>query len=103
MEVQVQRTAETLDQRHRAGARRLAREAGLLDQVAGDDPVDDAEHPARDRWTAGKQEAQRLRKAQDPLAHRLLGVRMTVCPLDKRSTPNGQTGCLDWNQTPGRV
>jgi hypothetical protein len=48
VEVQVQRTAEALDQRHRAGARRLAGESGLPDRVAGDDPIDDAELVAVD-------------------------------------------------------
>ena len=41
--------------------------------MAGDDPIDDAEHLAHDCWTAGEQETQRIWKAQHPLAHRLLG------------------------------
>ncbi len=73
VEIEVQRTAEALDQRHRAGACRLAGEPGLLDQVTGDDTIDDAEYLAHDRWTAGEQETQGIRKAQHPLAHRLLG------------------------------
>jgi len=36
VKVQVQRTTEALDQRHRAGACGLASEPGLLDQVAGE-------------------------------------------------------------------
>ena len=35
--------------------------------------VDDAEHSAHDLGAAGEQEAQRIRDAQHPLAHRLLG------------------------------
>ena len=60
-------------QRHRAGACRPASETGLLDQVAGDPTIDDAEHLAPDPWTAGEQQTQGIRKAQHPLAHRLLG------------------------------
>lgn len=41
--------------------------------MRGDATVDDAEHPAHDIGAAGEQEAQRIRDAQHPLAHRLLG------------------------------
>ena len=51
----------------------LAPEPSLLDQVRGNDAVDDAQHLAPDRRTAREQETQRIRKAQYPLAHRLFG------------------------------
>ena len=73
VDVEIQRTAEALDQGDRAGLGRLTGEPGLLDQVRGDAAVDDAEHPAHDRGAAGEQETQRIRDAQHPLAHRLLG------------------------------
>ena len=73
VDIQIERATETLDQGDRTGLRRLAGEAGLLDQVRGDAAIDDAEHPAHDRGAAGEQEAQRIRDAQHPLAYRLLG------------------------------
>jgi len=69
--IQIQRTAKTLDQRDRAGVRRLMRQSGLLDQVRSNHPVNDAEHLAHDRRAAGEQETQWKRKTQHPLAHRL--------------------------------
>ena len=54
---QVQRAAEALDQGHRARAGRLAGKLRFVDQMGGDHTVDDAEHPAHDRGTAGEQEA----------------------------------------------
>jgi len=44
VDVDVQRAAEALDQRHRAGLDRLTEEPRLLGQVHGDAPVDNAEH-----------------------------------------------------------
>jgi len=41
--------------------------------MCGNAAVNDAEHPTHDRWTTGKQETQRIREAQHPLAHRLCG------------------------------
>ena len=64
MDVDVKRTAEALDQRHRASACGLASESGPMDQVAGDHTIDDAEHLAHDRWAAGEQEMQRIRKTR---------------------------------------
>lgn len=43
-----------------------AAEPSLLDQVRGNDAVDDAQHLAQARPTARKQETQRIRKAQYP-------------------------------------
>jgi hypothetical protein len=63
----------TLDQGERAGLGRPTGKPRLLDQVRGDAAVDDAEHPAHDLRAVGEQEAQRIRNAQHPLPHRLLG------------------------------
>jgi len=63
VDVEVQRRAEALDQRGRAGAGGLLRVAGLPDQVAGDDAVDDAEHPTDEPRMRGQQKPQRKRKA----------------------------------------
>jgi hypothetical protein len=57
----------------RAGLGRLAGKPRLPDQVRGDAAVDDAQHPAHGLGAAREQEAQRVRNAQHPLAHRLLG------------------------------
>ena len=50
--VEVQRAAEALDQRHRASMCRLAGKSGLLDQVRGNASVNDAEYLAHDRRAA---------------------------------------------------
>jgi uncharacterized protein (AIM24 family) len=42
--IEVQRTAESLDQRHRAGLRALSGEASFLDQVGRDGPVHDPQY-----------------------------------------------------------
>ena len=44
VQVEVERTPEALDQRHRAGVGALGTEAGLADQMRGDDAVDDPQH-----------------------------------------------------------
>ena len=67
--VEIQGTAEALYQRHGAGLRVGAGAARLLDQMAVDGPVDDAQHPAHDLRPAGEQESELEGKAQDPLAH----------------------------------
>lgn len=72
MNIQIERATEALDQRHRAGAGRLAGAAGPPNQVTGDHPVDDALYSAHRLRAAGKQQAQRIWEAQDRLAHRLL-------------------------------
>jgi len=71
--LQIERTPKALDQPHRAGARALATEARLADQMRGDDSVDDGEHRAHDVGAAGEDKAQGIGNAQHPLAHRLLG------------------------------
>ncbi len=46
MDVQIKHAAEALDQRDRAGASCLIRKTRLLDQMRGDDAIDDAQHLA---------------------------------------------------------
>ncbi|EKK97637.1 hypothetical protein VCHC61A2_3617 [Vibrio cholerae HC-61A2] len=70
VDVQVQRAAETLDQRHRAALGAGAVDAGLIGQPAGDHALHDAQHRANGFWLAGEQETQGVRKAQHPLPHR---------------------------------
>jgi hypothetical protein len=64
-------STEAQQQRHRTGAGQRAGKSRFHDQVRGNAAINDAEHLAHDRWTAGKQESQRVREAQHPLAHRL--------------------------------
>ena len=58
---------------HGTGAGRRTGKSRFFDQVRGNAAVHDAEHVTHDRGTAGKQESQRVWKAQHPLAHRLCG------------------------------
>ena len=62
--VEVQCTTEALDQHDGTSLGRLVGMACFLDQIRGDDAVDDAEHPAHALEPAGKQEAQLKGKAQ---------------------------------------
>ena len=73
VDVQVQRAAEALDQGHGARLRVGLFMPCLADQVRGDRPVDDAEHGRQGGRFRGKQEAQRERHAQHPLAQWLPG------------------------------
>ena len=68
VDVQVQRAAEALDQGHGAGLRGGLRQPRPADQVRGNRPVDDAEHGGQGRRLRGKQEAQRERHGEHPLA-----------------------------------
>ena len=52
VDIQVERTAEALDQRDRTGVAYLAATCRLLDQERGNATVNDAEHFADDRRTA---------------------------------------------------
>ena len=76
VDVQIQRRAEPLDEGNCARASRLLRKAGLPDQVASDDAVDDAEHPADQCRMRGQQKPQRKRQTQHPLANRPLRQHM---------------------------
>ena len=75
VEVEIQRTAEALDQGDCPGLGPRAGKPGLLDQVGGDAAVDDAEHPAHDGRAAREQQTQGIRDTQYPLAHRLFARR----------------------------
>ena len=75
MDIQIECPAEALDQGDGAGVRHLVSEPRLPDQVCGNHTVDNTQHPAHDRRTAGQQQPQRIWKAQHPLPHRLVPAR----------------------------
>jgi len=54
VDIQVQRTAETLDQGHRASLYKGFCKAPFMCQVRGDDAVGDAQYPGHDFGVAGK-------------------------------------------------
>ncbi|CDK56928.1 hypothetical protein [Escherichia coli IS9] len=69
--IQIERRSKTLDQGDRARLGHLVGMARFLDQVRGNDAVNDAQHPPHDLGPAGKQETQLKREAQHPLTHGL--------------------------------
>ena len=71
--VQVERRIKSLDQCDRACVGCLSRVTCFLDQMQGDDAVNDTQHLARDQRTAGEEKAQLKWKTEHPLAHRLVG------------------------------
>lgn len=73
VDVEVERATEALDQGDGARLCRLVRKPGFSDQMRGQYAIDDAQHLAHDRRTAGEQKPQWQREAQHPLAHRGLG------------------------------
>jgi len=70
VDVEVERAAEALNQRHRAALDRCAVDARLIRQPARDHAMHDAQHRADCFRAAGQQEAQWTRKTQHPLPHR---------------------------------
>ena len=70
VDIQVERAAEALDQRHRAALRAGAVDARLIRQPSCDHAMHDAQHRADGFGLAGEQEAQRHRDTQHPLPHR---------------------------------
>lgn len=60
--IEIQRTAESLDQRYRAGLRCLSSESCFLDQVGREGPVHDPQHTPHQFRAAGEQESQLKRK-----------------------------------------
>src|SRR5210317_1679952 len=68
MDIQIQRTAETLDQGHCAGLCHGFCKARLVRQVRGDGAIDNPQHPGHGFGVAGKQKPQRKRYAKHPLA-----------------------------------
>ena len=73
VDIEVESRAEALYQRHCPGGTILERESGLVDQVGGDRPVNDAQHLAHGLGVGRKQVAQRKGKADDPLAQWHIG------------------------------
>ena len=73
MNIQIQGTAKTLDQRDRTGVSSLPGVTGFMDQVRCNGTVHDAQHPGHDRRLGGEQKSQWVREAQYPLAHGLFG------------------------------
>ena len=73
VDVEIQSAAKALDQSDRPGLGRATGEPRLLDPLRGDAAVDDAEHLPHDFGLAREKKTQRVRDAQHPLAHRLLG------------------------------
>jgi len=70
VEVQVERAAEALDQRHRAALRGGAFDARLIRQPARDHARHEPQQRADGFGAAGEQEAKWIRKTQHPLQHR---------------------------------
>ena len=68
--VEVQRAAEALDQRHRAALRDGAVNARLVRQPAADHALHDRQYRPDGIRFAGEQEPQGVREAQHPLPHR---------------------------------
>jgi len=73
MDIEIQRTAESLDKGNRTGLSRLSSKPRFLNKVGRDAAVDNAKHPPHDLGPAGEQETQRVRETQYPLAHGLFG------------------------------
>lgn len=59
VDIEIERAAESLDQRHGAGQAACARETRLANQLARDRPIDDAEYLRHDLGLGRKQIAQR--------------------------------------------
>ena len=70
VDIEIERTAEALDGRHRTGAGAPTRVTSLPDLVGGQYAVDDPLHPAHHHRAGREQKTQRIRKAQHPLANR---------------------------------
>lgn len=68
--IEVECTAEALDQRHRAALRAGTIDSRLIRKPARDHAMHDRQHRADGFRAAGEQEAQRVRNAQHPLPHR---------------------------------
>ena len=88
--IEIERTPESLNQRHRAGAGRRAGKACLFDQVRGNAAVHEAEHFAHDLRTTGKQASQRERQTQHSLAHRLCGKHL----INQQCITLGSGSCI---------
>jgi hypothetical protein len=70
VDIEVERAAKALDQRHRAALRAGKVDARLIGQPTGDHGMNYPQHRADRFGLAGEQEAQGVRKTQHPLPHR---------------------------------
>ena len=59
MDIEIKRTAKTLDERHCASPGSPACVPGFPDLVRGQCPVDDPQYPAHHRW-AGREQSKTL-------------------------------------------
>ena len=69
VDIQIQRAAKALNQRHRAGLCDITRKTRLMNQVTRNRAVDDAEHCTDGVRLARHQKAQRKRHAQHSLTN----------------------------------
>jgi hypothetical protein len=72
MDIEIERTAEALDQGHGAGLCHGLCKARFVCQMRGDGTEDNAQHPGHDFGVTGKQKTQWKRYTQYPLAHGLM-------------------------------
>jgi len=70
LNIEVERAAKVLDQHRCPALRAGALDARLIRQPARNHAMHDAQHRADGFGLAGEQEAQWIRKTQDPLPHR---------------------------------
>ena len=92
VDIQVERAAEALDQRHRAALRCAPLNACLIRQPSCDHTMHDPQHRADGFGLAGEQEAQRHRDTQHPLPQRPRAERRLLTPTDQWNfsySPNG--------------
>ena len=73
MDIQVQRAAETLNQSDGPCVSRRFRITGFSGQVRSNGAVDNTQRLTHDFRLAGKQEPERKRHAEYPLAHGFVG------------------------------
>ena len=98
MDVEVQRRAKSLDEGNCTRPGRGVRIACFLDQMRGNDAMDDAQHATHDLGPAGEQETQLEWKTRHPLAHGLFGkyfinqqgraLRHPPCPAARAEAPS---------------
>lgn len=73
MDIEIQHRAKSLDKGDYSRPGRIVCIACFLDQMRGNDAVDDAQHTPHDPGPAGEQKAQWRQETQHPLAHGLPG------------------------------
>lgn len=72
MDIEIERTAESLYQGHRPGHRARAVQAGFVNQMGRDRSIDDSEHLCNHLGPCRQEVAQRKGERKHPLANRLL-------------------------------